>query len=464
MSDFGFQRKKSILEEDNVFGNDLYPSEDENKAGHPAGNTLSDYGDDYDDYVLKRQRKLFSLQDAPLRNSSHAGQHRQKTQRRRVRDKSRRPQQESRSVLTLSPPQQMHTKGHISPKIKLNSTKRLKFRSVGTRASTPRGREKPGAKERLVNPSEQRHTEKSEKSPRTNQRAKLPQLQPSDKDLLILRKREVPPVAVKHLSPRRGTARPSVSLAPRDARQRLREREIEMNMPLQQEEEDRVHRAGTSSIDRTGPTKEDASSRPATREYLWGRGGADFEGVDDEDLTPAPVFDAEVNWSQTFQVNTVDLQALRSDWIDLHCNVSGNLLLGPSDALPVVTAFMERLNSRHPGCVCPCTAVSVLCSVCGLIHSVRRCRSFSLVRVVNVVKRVDGVLGSRYLLELELEDLSGRRLRLSRYIYVLVRHGNGRLSKPQPQLLLCNPVGFLWNASATVHFIVPGTKSSLFHR
>uniref|UniRef100_A0A8C6ML63 Beta-1,4-N-acetylgalactosaminyltransferase n=1 Tax=Nothobranchius furzeri TaxID=105023 RepID=A0A8C6ML63_NOTFU len=157
--------------------------------------------------------------------------------------------------------------------------------------------------------------------------------------------------------------------------------------------------------------------------------------ADNEDLTPAPVFDTQVNWNQTFQVNQLDLHAKRSDWIDLNCNISGNLLLHPTDALPIVKAFMDQLNEKHKG-------------------------RFTLVRVVNVVKRVDGSQGSRYLLELELKDLNGQLLRLTQYVYALIRHGRPRsrnfgLHRSRPQLVLCNPVGFRWHPFATVHFIVP---------
>uniref|UniRef100_A0A674BBY0 Beta-1,4-N-acetylgalactosaminyltransferase n=1 Tax=Salmo trutta TaxID=8032 RepID=A0A674BBY0_SALTR len=173
-------------------------------------------------------------------------------------------------------------------------------------------------------------------------------------------------------------------------------------------------------------------------ESLWGLEGdsEEVEGLS-YDSTPRPVFDPEVNWAQTFQVTPLDLQAMRSDWIDLRCNVSGNLMLRSRDALPVVKAFMDKLNHRHHG-------------------------RFTLVRVLNVERRVDGAQGSRYFLELELRDVNGQHLRLSHYIYALIRH---RLSRPRglpplrpaPEMLLCNPVGFHWNPTATVHFIVPGT-------
>lgn len=85
-----------------------------------------------------------------------------------------------------------------------------------------------------------------------------------------------------------------------------------------------------------------------------------------------------------------------------------------------------------------------------------------MVRVVNMVKRVDDFQGSRYLLELELKDVNGQLLRVSHYIYALVTDSwsNGwdsDFQQSKPKTLLCNPVGFRWNPVAMVHFIVPGT-------
>ncbi|XP_069384786.1 beta-1,4-N-acetylgalactosaminyltransferase 3-like isoform X2 [Paralichthys olivaceus] len=131
--------------------------------------------------------------------------------------------------------------------------------------------------------------------------------------------------------------------------------------------------------------------------------------------------DPEMNWRQTFQINHLDFRAHTSDEQELKCKFSGSLLINSSDVLPVVKAFMDKLNKKDNG-------------------------QFTLVRVVNVVKRVDIVKGSRYLLELLLKDINGRLLRLSQYVYALI---------PQPELVLCNPVGFSWNPLATVHIIVP---------
>lgn len=97
-------------------------------------------------------------------------------------------------------------------------------------------------------------------------------------------------------------------------------------------------------------------------------------------------------------------------------------------------------------------------------YSLNPCRQFTLVRVVNVVKHVDAAKGSRYLLELELNDVHGQLLRLSHYVYAPILQRQHSLDfsfkQPEPQLTLCNPVGFQWNPKANIHFIVPGTATS----
>ncbi|XP_071356501.1 beta-1,4-N-acetylgalactosaminyltransferase 3 [Trachinotus anak] len=175
-------------------------------------------------------------------------------------------------------------------------------------------------------------------------------------------------------------------------------------------------------------------TREAERDYPLGPGGY-FEVADDEAQAPAPASDTGLKWRQTFQINHMDFQEQRSDSIDLHCNVSGNLLLHSSDVLPIVKGFMGKLNEKHHG-------------------------QFTLEHVVNIVKRVDKAKGSRYLLELEVKDVNGKLLRLSQYIYSLNLHdtpssGDFTSEHPKPELLLCNPVGLRWNPAATVHFVVP---------
>uniref|UniRef100_A0AAY4BNS4 Beta-1,4-N-acetylgalactosaminyltransferase n=1 Tax=Denticeps clupeoides TaxID=299321 RepID=A0AAY4BNS4_9TELE len=137
------------------------------------------------------------------------------------------------------------------------------------------------------------------------------------------------------------------------------------------------------------------------------------------------LYDPEVNWAQTFKMTPMDLQKWRDDWLDLSCNVSGNILLGESEALALVSVFMEKLNSRS--------------------H-----RQYTLYSIVNVEKRVSRMQSSRYLLELELLDGRGQKVRLSQY--VKFERSHFQLSKKEP---LCWPQRFQWNPNATVHFIVP---------
>nr|XP_020835069.1 N-acetyl-beta-glucosaminyl-glycoprotein 4-beta-N-acetylgalactosaminyltransferase 1 [Phascolarctos cinereus] len=161
-----------------------------------------------------------------------------------------------------------------------------------------------------------------------------------------------------------------------------------------------------------------------------------------------------INWQRTFSVGAMDFELLRSDWNDLRCNVSGNLQLPESEAVDVVAQYMERLNTLHEG-------------------------RFSLLRIVNVEKRRDSARGSRYLLELELQERGGHgRLRLSEYVFLRLPRaevdgdgdGDGddeaapeaapartpsELPSRAPEPLLCRPVRLAWRQDVMVHFVVP---------
>lgn len=493
--DFGFQRRKYVLDEDG-FDIEAYQREKEDRLDQIDNGLFPDYGDDYDDYVQKRRRKLFSLvmreTNNTLMNTSDTRLPADELQGRQGKDGvPQKPIEPPQSVPTQPSKHHLHLQRNqtklkledrvknveqIKPKGKSKPAKRQKLSSEGTalrRGQTnppmPEDREQLKEHERPAVPSEQlnskqRHIQRSRKVNHTQiQRNKGLKLQPLERDLLLPDKPKQrrfvtrgielqPPTNKRFTTPKRDINSPSVRLNQRD-RKRLRYKEIEMNMPLQQDLEDGIHKAKKNTRgayknwldvkgeqDRAGEEDEIRNRAVGRRDVRGGEGDSlwepgDFEGVDDEDLTPAPVFDTEVNWNQTFQISHLDLQAERSDWIDLRCNVSGNLLLHSSDALPIVKAFMDQLNEKHNG-------------------------RFTLVRVVNVVKRMDGVQGSRYLLELALKDVNGQLLRLSHYIYTLIHHSRRRskdfsFQPPKPQLVLCNPVGFRWNPAATVHFIVP---------
>lgn len=381
MLDFGFHGRKTVLDEEDVFDNEAYQREKESRPDQIDNDQLRDYGDDYDDYVQKRRRKLFFLQETSNNTLSSSNTTLHTDQLKGRAEKNHDPQHQPGSQKPTK--HQMHlqqnqTKEEVpvkkveqrKPKAK-RRPKRRKVKSV--EASLRPGQNNlqsiPVVREQLN--SEQSQIQKSRKMNHT-QIQSFEKSKPLERDTplpekpivamhqnVVTKQKEIQQIAKKNFhSQERDTTNPR--LIQKDTRKRLRDKAVEFNMPRQQDLDNSIHKGKGIAKGKMGRKWSDtkveddqvynrAENRRDTRDSApWGAEG-DFEGADDEDLTPAPVFDTEVNWSQTFHVNPLDFQTLRSDWIDLRCNISGNLLLHSSDALPVVKAFMDQLNKKHNG-------------------------------------------------------------------------------------------------------------------
>lgn len=80
------------------------------------------------------------------------------------------------------------------------------------------------------------------------------------------------------------------------------------------------------------------------------------------------------------------------------------------------------------------------------------CSDLVLKRVINVEKKTKAGVGSRYLLEIEMEDKEGKNVLISKYFYTTY-------NKRYPELPgLCNPVDFGWDPEVKVHVILTGQK------
>ncbi|XP_063785297.1 beta-1,4-N-acetylgalactosaminyltransferase 3 isoform X2 [Pseudophryne corroboree] len=175
----------------------------------------------------------------------------------------------------------------------------------------------------------------------------------------------------------------------------------------------------------------------------------DPEEEGEEEIDYPFLVEQPVLWNRTFHVGQTDFQVLRSDYIDLQCNTSGNLQLKENEAMIIVRSFMRKLNQWHKG-------------------------MYQLQRVISVEKHLDYMRGSRYFLQLELRDRSKRMVRFAQHVFApgwtgmtqedreQERDMRNKMWGPQRQLMeserqleLCWPTGLAWNPQATVYFIVP---------
>ena len=98
-------------------------------------------------------------------------------------------------------------------------------------------------------------------------------------------------------------------------------------------------------------------------------------------------------------------------------------------------------------CACPVACVRLHIYKLGLIiigFLFVQFRKYSLLRILNVEENHDQGTGDRYLVEMELKEISsGKSVRFSEYVY-----------RPWGAQTLCSPVGVAWNKSAVINILL----------
>ncbi|KAM9468380.1 beta-1,4-N-acetylgalactosaminyltransferase 3-like [Clarias gariepinus] len=130
------------------------------------------------------------------------------------------------------------------------------------------------------------------------------------------------------------------------------------------------------------------------------------------------------NWKQVFNVNPVDFHSKQSDFAVHTCKRAGNIIMLQKDVMPIIKAFRNQLKIN------PNTS------------------DLALKHVLNVEKKTKTGVGSRYLLEMEMEDTEGRSVLISKYFYTT-------RNQRYPELPgLCSPTDFSWDPDVKVHVIL----------
>lgn len=351
-----------------------------------------DYGDDYDDYVKDRRRKLFSIVQKEREHVHMTA----KSQILTGSDDMRQPQitatkpVEHLAAVTSKQVQQdtvgLKEEGRnsqIDLKVALLNSSRLEQvnpgdkENVGGKAKAVVPPKRPGPKtaqrrravrkkqiRKLVGPKPQmlrkngtlvKYVTVAKQKPlitRDMEVATSPSAEPSRRKTSNVTQREDQKVEVK-MTPLQGSEKSTNTTLATSERRTDRERsgdkeDFQRNQQeaFQQKQEKGFQRNQQEDFQQK---QEDYKPEEVRPEDTHKREGDYVEEAEKTENTAPLVFVKEINWSQTFQVDPLDLQEQRSDQIDLNCNISGNMLLGTKDALFLVQAFMSELHKKHPG-------------------------------------------------------------------------------------------------------------------